>query len=143
MKCAGRKSVISMAVVFLCLLIGGNIGGLWADVTISTSAIAALWGIFITSTTASGIVITGVNWIFAIGYLMTTVGIPFIVEQIKKIPGIEQKAWIPVTLGLIIWVAAGLISGQIHTWTALMMYVFTGITSGGIASSGRDILVKK
>ena len=112
-----------------------------AAISVSTNVIH---GIFVSSATAAGTMLISINWLYVIGYILLTVVIPFIVEYIKKkFPQILTKAWLPIVIGALISAGTGLIAGQITGWASLATYLFAGISSGGIASSGRDLIVGK
>ena len=112
--------------------------------TISSMTVAVLLSMFVSTTTAAGaIVITGFSkagLLIALGFLLTTIVIPAIVNYIKtKLPQKIQIAWIPVVLGSVLWIAGGLVTGQITNWITLIVYIVFGLSSGGLASSVRDI----
>jgi len=60
-----------------------------------------------------------------------------------QFPTWQQKAWAPPVIGMVTAVLGGLVGDQIHTWTQLAIYAATGMGAGGVASSGRDIVVGK
>ena len=102
-----------------------------------------MFDIFLTSATVSGVHVVGVSLI-ALGSFITVTLIPFIVAAIKKfVPQEMSIAWVPIVLGVILWIGIGLSQGQVTNWINLLSYIMVGIANGGIASSIRDIFKGK
>ncbi len=103
----------------------------------------SIYDLFITTITETGTQkIIGIN-ILVLGALLIPL-IQAIVKSIKKLfPNLQKKAWIPITLGVVGFIATGLSTGQINSWTTCMSYIIAGVASGGIASSTRDMWVGK
>ena len=82
--------------------------------------------------------VAGINFT-AVGTML----VPLIVAVtaiIKTVfPALTKKAWIPVTLGILSYLAIGLSAGTITTWLDLLNYIISGVATGGIASSMRNI----
>jgi len=61
----------------------------------------------------------------------------------SKFPDWNQKAWAPPIIAMVTTVLGALVANQIHTWTELIVWSATGLGAGGVASSGRDVMVGK
>jgi hypothetical protein len=46
-------------------------------------------------------------------------------------------------IAMVTAVLGALVADQIHTWTELIVWAATGLGAGGVASSGRDVMVGK
>lgn len=135
MKTGHRVIIVAMTLIAIISVAA------MAAVELSTSVIH---NVFTSTTTATGTVQISINWLYLAGYILLTIVIPFVVEWIKKkFPKLIAKAWMPVSIGALVCIATGLVTGQIVSWTTLATYLFAGISSGGIASSGRDWIVGK
>jgi len=83
-------------------------------------------------------IIAGVNFM-AVGTMLVPLIIA-ITSIIKTVfPTLTKKAWIPVVLGVLSYLAIGLSAGTIITWLDLLNYVISGVATGGIASSVRNV----
>ena len=120
-------------------MIGAVIVSTSAAAIALSSAAVNFWNLFVTTTSATGVVsIVGIN--LAVLGLVGTAVIYSVVEGIKKMkPNWETIAWIPVALGIILFVLTGVATGQISTAAGLAMYIISGIASGSIASWIKNI----
>jgi len=109
-------------------------------VAVSTSSIASLlFNVFITSNTAVGVKIVGVN-LYILG-LLVTILTPIATHYIHiKMPQIEQRAWIHLAIALVLFIATGLVSGAILSWVGLGTYLVGGIASGSIAHLAHNVI---
>jgi len=95
-----------------------------------------------TVSTSGGTTIVTLN-LFVVGVIVTSV-IPFITEWIKKNkPTWAKKALIPIALGVVLFTGIGLLAGAIYSVGTLIVYIASGIASGALASSVRDVFKGK
>ena len=113
------------------------------DVTTATAVAQMAYSVLITTVTATGsIKIIGIN-IYALAALVIP-AIHVLVAFIKnKFPNLEKKAWMAPTLGVIIFLAVGVLTGQITSLVTLATYIATGLMTGGLSANIRDMWAGK
>jgi len=109
------------------------------DTIFSTSFLSIVSTIFVTTITTGGkMKIISINLV-SLGIVFSTI-IMYVTSRLKlKFPNWDKKAWFPVVLGILLFICAGLISKDIVSIQSLIKYIISGIATGSIASSIRDI----